>query len=93
MLAYLTLDLSNPLMPGALYFVDGRLEVVDAGRPSAVQAPTSTVMEEAAPAWTAPVQTRVAPRPVPDGEPRRPWAPMRRLLGSVSAPTASPSDH
>ncbi len=44
LLLYVSLDLANPLMPGALHFVDGSVEAVEAdrARPGDMWAPAPT---------------------------------------------------
>lgn len=93
LLVYVSLDLGNPLMPGALHFVDGRLEIVDAGRPPAAQPPTPATPGEAAPSWTALVQIRVPSHRVTVDERPPLWVPIRRLVRSGANAAPSPDDH
>lgn len=90
---YLTLDLSNPFMPGAVQFVDGRLDVVDAGRPPGNDVPMPAVVVGAAPAWTGLVRSRLLPRLTAVGDRLRPWIPARRAFPSTADPAPSPDDH
>jgi len=94
LLVYLGLDLANPFMPGAVTFVDGRLEVIDAGRPAGIDLPLHDSTGAAAPPRGAPVLARPSSRPAPAGERLRRWRiPASRVF--AVAPEAAPSsdDH
>jgi hypothetical protein len=98
LLAYLTLDLGNPLMPGVVHFAGGRLDVVEAGRPRGADVPApAVVVGVALPFWTGPEPSRV-PRLTALVAQSRPWIPRaripaRRALPSAAHPVASPDDH
>ncbi len=93
LLVYLALDLGNPFMPGAVHFVDGRLEVVDVGRPPGHDAPMPAVVVGAAPPWTGPVPSRIPSSLTPVGDRLRPWIPARHALPSAADPAPSPDAH
>lgn len=98
LLVYLALDLGNPLMPGVVHFVGGRLDVVEAGRPRGADVPAPAVAVRAAPLWTGPERSPVSPRlGALVAPPRpwlpRPWIPVRRALPSAAHPAVSPDDH
>ena len=86
LLLYATLDFANPLMPGAVGFAGGSVEVVPADRlprsgASALPGPAVWVLPDAvvpsvAAALARPTMTRPAPRP-PRHDARR-AAPARR---------------
>ena len=93
LLVYLTLDLGNPFMPGAVQLVDGHLEVVDAGQPARSDLPIPAGIDaamdhraEPAPAGTRARLSALAERP------GRWWVPARRALSDAPAP-ASTDDH
>jgi hypothetical protein len=94
LVVYVTLDLANPFMPGAVTFVEGRLEVIDAGRPTSIDLPlpgrptaeTLTVGEVA--------RAGLAQPPDADGpSPRRWMIPSRRVVAPGPDPGPSPEDH
>jgi hypothetical protein len=93
LLVYLPLDLGNPFMPGAVQFVDGHLEVVDAGRPARSDLPMPAGIDAALGHRTEPVPAR--PRasfsPLADRS-RRWWVPTKRALSAAPAPAPS-DDH
>lgn len=90
---YLTLDLANPFMPGAVTFVEGRLEVIDAGRPPGTHLPILNVAGQGAPGG-GPVLARPTARPAATGEHRRRWwIPAQRARSIVPEPGSSSDDH
>ena len=93
-LVYLTLDLGNPFMPGAVQFVDGCLEVVDAGRPARSDLPMPTRVDAAVGhrPEPAPAQTRASFSALAD-RPRRWGVPANRTLSEAPAPASSSDDH
>ncbi len=93
LLVYLTLDLANPFMPGAVTFVDGRLEVIDAGRPPGTELPIRDVARGATP-HGEPTLAQPSPRPAVTGENlRRWWIPPRRAVSIAPNPDPSSDDH
>jgi len=92
-LVYLTLDLGNPFMPGAVQIVDGYLEVVDAGRPAPsdlpmparVEAPTCRCAEAEL------ARTRASFSALAD-RPRRWGVPATRPLSDAPVPASSSDD-
>jgi hypothetical protein len=93
LLVYLSLDLANPLMPGAVTFVDGSLRVVDAGRPVAVDLPAPAVSLEACHWPVAPAPTRPLPCPTAGARSHRRRVPFPRMRPlAPEAPSAS-DDH
>lgn len=93
-LLYLSLDVANPFMPGAVTFVDGAVAVVDAGRPSGLDLPMPALAthtggpRDEPPLIRTAATAAVAPRPQPT------WVRPRYALtaaGSDQAP--SPEDH
>jgi hypothetical protein len=79
LLTYLSLDVGNPFMPGAVTFVEGRIAVVDASRPSGLDLPMPVVSDDASAPLDEPVLDRhalgsagAAPVPLPWIPPRRP---------------------
>lgn len=94
LLVYLTLDLANPFMPGAVTFVDGRLEVIDAGRPAGIDLPVQDGAGVASPAGGEPALARPSSRPAAAGERwRRWWIPARRGFSIAPEPALSSDDH
>jgi hypothetical protein len=93
LLLYLTLDLTNPLMPGAVYFDDGRLDVMDVRRPPADDVPAPAPVVRATPLPTGLVRLPVPPRLSAVADHPRPWTPARRALPSAPDPAPSPDDH
>jgi len=93
LLLYLALDLGNPFMPGAVQFVDGRLAVVDAGRPPGNDAPLPAVVVGSASRWTGPVLAPTRPRLVAVGDHTKPWGVVRRTPPSATDPTPAADDH
>jgi hypothetical protein len=93
-LVYLTFDLGNPFMPGAVQFVDGYLEVVDAGRPARSDLPMPERVDAATShrAEPAPVRTRASFSALAD-RPRRWGVPANRTLSDAPAPASSSDDH
>ena len=93
-LVYLTLDLGNPFMPGAVQFVDGCLEVVDAGRPARSDLPMPAQVEAATGpcAEPAPARTRASFSALAE-RPRRWEVPANRTLSDTPAPASSSDDH
>lgn len=93
LLVYLTLDMANPFMPGAVTFVDGRLEVIDAGRPPGTELPIRDIAGQAAPRGGLAL-ARSSSRPVAAGEHlRRWWIPPRRPFSIAPEPAPSSDDH
>ena len=93
LLVYLSLDLANPLMPGAVTFVDGSLRIVDAGRPVAVDLPAPAVSLEACQSPVAPAPARPLPCPTSGARGHRWWIPFPRMRPlAPEAPSAS-EDH
>jgi hypothetical protein len=92
LLVYLTLDVGNPFMPGAVQFVDGHLEVVDAGRPARSDLPMPAGVDAAMGhrAEPPPARTRASFSALAD-RPRRWWVPAKRA--DAPAPAASADDH
>jgi len=93
LLVYLALDLGNPFMPGAVTFVDGRLEVIDAGRPPGGELPMPDGISEAAARLREPAAVRPSRPPAPGERLRRWWAPARRASSIVPKPAPSSEDH
>ena len=93
-LVYLTLDLGNPFMRGAVQFVDGYLEVVDAGRPARSDLPMPTRVDAAVGhrPEPAPAQTRASFSALAD-RPRRWGVPANRTISDAPAPASSSDDH
>jgi hypothetical protein len=91
---YLTLDLGNPFMPGAAQFVDGSLEVVDAGRPARSDLPMPARVDAATGhrAEPAPARTRASFSALAD-RPRRWGVPANRTLSDTPAPASAADDH
>lgn len=91
---YLTLDLGNPFMPGAAQFVDGSLEVVDAGRPARSDLPMPARVDAATGhrAEPAPARTRASFSALAD-RPRRWRVPATRTLSDAPAPASAADDH
>jgi len=94
LLVYLTLDLGNPFMPGAVQFMDGHLEVVDAGRPARSDLPLPAGVDAAMGHRTepAPSRTRASFSAFAD-RPRRWWVPAKRALSDAPAPASASDDH
>jgi hypothetical protein len=93
LLVYLSLDLANPFMPGVVTFADGRLEVIDAGRPSGADLPIRDIVGEAAPRGE-PTFARPSSRPAAAGEHlRRWWIPPRRAFSIAPEPGPSSDEH
>jgi hypothetical protein len=94
LLVYLTLDLGNPFMLGVVQFVDGHLEVVDAGRPARSDLPMPARVDAAVGhrAEAAPARTRVRFAALAD-RPRRWWVPAKQALSDAPAPASSSEDH
>ena len=94
LLVYLSLDVTNPFMPGAVTFVEGRLEVIDAGRPAGIDLPVLDRAGVAGPSRAEPVLARPSSRPATAGERlRRWWIPGRRAFSLVAEPAPSSDDH
>lgn len=92
LLVYVTLDLANPFMPGAVTFVDGRLQVIDAGRPAGIDLPFPDSPAGVCPSPGEITPDRFAPRSTPDRtQPRRWMTPARRTL-ATGPELASPAD-
>jgi hypothetical protein len=92
LLLYLSLDLGNPLMPGAVTFVDGSLRVVDAGRPAAIDLPAAGRIE-ACQSLVAPAPAPPSPCPTAGVRGHRWWIPFPRMRPlAPEAPPAS-EDH
>jgi hypothetical protein len=94
-LIYVTLDFANPLMPGAVSFEGGSVEVVPGDRtarvgvsamPAAVSSDTANMTPGERPV------VRLAPVPVSSRQ--QPFRLARRLASEPSeAPAPSPEDH
>jgi hypothetical protein len=94
LLVYLSLDSGNPFMPGVVTFVDGRLEVVDAGRPPGPELPEPASAGEPCPAYAEPARSRPLPRaPAVQPAPRRRWIPAHHAGAVSPAPPRSGDDH
>jgi hypothetical protein len=91
---YVSLDFADPLMPGAVRFIEGALDVVDAER---ARSKDSTVRLSLAPppTRTEPVVTRPASvNPVAAGNRRPRWlAPVSRACPPACDPVPSLEDH
>ena len=93
-LVYLTLDLANPFIPGVVTFVDGGLEVIDAGRPPGPDLPMPDGTGEASAPRGEPAVVRRSPRPSTAAmHPRRWWIPARRVFSIAPEPGRSSDDH
>lgn len=91
---YLTLDLTNPFMPGAVTFVDGRLEVIDAGRPARIDLPVEDGTGVASPAGGEPALARPSSCRVTAAERWRRWQiPAGRGCSIAPEPDLSSDDH
>lgn len=95
LLVYVTLDFANPLMPGAVRFDRGSVDVVQGDR---TRAGVPTVCVELAPTPETVVvrlpQVHALPRPRFAAEPRRPpMTPVRRALPPSSDPATPSEDH
>jgi hypothetical protein len=94
LLVYVTLDLTNPFMPGAVTFVDGRLEVIDASRPAGIDLPVQVGAGVARPAGGEPALARPSARPATAAERSRRWRiPARRGFSIAPEPDLSSDDH
>lgn len=94
LLVYLTLDLGNPFMPGAVQFIDGHLEVVDAGRPARSDLPLPAGVEAAMGHRTEPAPSRIRASFSAFGDrPRRWWVPAKRALPDAPALASSSDDN
>lgn len=87
-LAYVTLDFANPLMPGAVTFSAGSVEVVQADRTARMARPEAAQarLPAALPTWTATPSAAQPARPVPASTP----APV--ATGRSARRTSPPSD-
>jgi hypothetical protein len=97
LLLYVTLDFANPLMPGAVRFEAGTIEVVQAGgtvRPARLEAVPAPLLVRP-PAWTgAPGGVALARLvPVSPPAPTVAFRTVRRTPPRVSAPRPSSDDH
>jgi hypothetical protein len=91
---YVSLDVSNPLLPGALTFADQSVEVRQADRfrgqnYEAVPAPRAPEPERLEPAD----QSRPVRRPLPPETLRSRWAQVARSHLSLPAAASSSEDH
>ncbi|HSE03035.1 MAG TPA: hypothetical protein VLK35_02680 [Methylomirabilota bacterium] len=93
LLVYVTLDLANPFMPGAVTFVDGRLEMLDAGRPAGIDLPLPDGPAAVRPSTVEVTPDGPAPPPAPDGARPRRWTPARRALATGPEPASPADDH
>lgn len=94
LLVYLTLDVANPFLPGAVTFVDGRLEVIDAGRPPGHELPMPDGASEAAAPHREPAVVRPSSPPAAPGARLRRWRiPARRASSTMPEPAPSSEDH
>jgi hypothetical protein len=93
-LLYVSLDFTNPLMPGAVRFVHGAVEAVSADRArDADPSPRIALVAGPAPAAPAPPGpiARVRPRPAPSG--RAQAVSPRRAIVPADPPAGAPDDH
>ena len=90
LLVYLSLDLGNPFMPGAVTFVDGELQVVDAGRPAGLDLPIPAAAHAVA---SQPEDPSPASPGVAAGPPRPRWIPAPRAPAGAADPVPAPDDH
>lgn len=92
LLLYVSLDVANPLMPGAVQFVDGSVEVVqaDRARPEGLAAPALLVRLPALERPQVVVQALPRSRPITVDRLQAP-RPVRRLP-DVSSGSPSPSE-
>src|SRR5262245_15363268 len=98
LLLYVTLDFANPLMPGAVRFEAGSIEVVQADRAVRAARPATSLARLVAvfPIGAAvPVDAALArPVPVPPPAPSvAPWAARRAPPQLRSTPPAPAEDH
>lgn len=94
LLVYLALDLANPFMPGAVTFVDGQLQVIDAGRPADIDLPIQDSTRAADASPRAPEPAGPSWRPAPAGERLRRWhVRVRRVVAVAPEPALSSDDH
>jgi hypothetical protein len=93
---YLALDFANPLMPGAVQFAGGFVEVVqaDRARPEMIHV-AADLAPASAPLPRPPAQVGPARRSTPDGSvPRNPVAPrVWRAPHASSDPPPALEDH
>ena len=78
-LLYVTLDFANPLMPGAVRFEGGSVEVVQADRSARAGVPTILVPEMRPVVVVPPVGARVRPTLVPRIPTRSPRRGARKV--------------
>jgi hypothetical protein len=91
LLLYLSLDVGNPFMPGAVTFVEGSLEVVDAGRPARADLPMPPVAANAGTPREEPTLGR--PAPAVAGSRPRTRVVARRVVAAISDPAPASDDH
>jgi hypothetical protein len=94
LVVYICLDVANPLMPGAVHFVDGGMRVVQADRSRADLADTGAV--DPTPIVVAPLPAMPrAPRPRAARRPRpvHRWRPRRMPPPAFSPPATPAEDH
>ena len=94
LLLYVSLDLANPLMPGAVQFVDGSVEMVqaDRARPEGVSAPTLLARVPALGRPHVVVRTLSLSPPM-TVNPGQPLLPARRPPDALSDPASPSEDH
>lgn len=94
LLLYVSLDVANPLMPGAVQFVDGSVEVVQADRARAESIAAPALLARL-PALERPhvvVQTLSRSRPMTVDR-RQTLLPARRPPDALSDPSSPSEDH
>ena len=94
LLLYVSLDVANPLMPGAVQFVDGSVEVIqaDRARPESLAAPAPLVRLPALERPQVAVQTLPSSRPM-TVDSRQALLPVRRPADASSGPPSPSEDH
>lgn len=94
LLLYVSLDVANPLMPGAVQFVDGSVEMVqaDRARPENIVAPALLAHVPTLGRPHVVVQTVPRSRPMIVDHPQ-PLLPARRPPDALSDPSSPSEDH
>ena len=94
LLLYVSLDVANPLMPGAVQFVDGSVEVIQADRARAesIVAPTLLARLPTLERPQVAIQTLPPSRPV-TVDSRQALLPVRRPADASSGPPSPSEDH
>lgn len=95
LLLYVSLDFTNPLMPGAVRFVEGAVDTVSADRArTGDPGPETALGVGPAPLDAAAPRPREHVRPLPDRRDRPSAAPVRvSLVFASEPPTAAAPDH